>query len=114
MVMICQCRAINEKTLQQAFEKAREEKGGGDVAVKDTRQDLGNFKCGGCRPMFEQSAQQFNETGKVEVLKLPIRKAATAGLCSVAAKTDYTIPKDAPPDLTRSPIEGAEGSLAQG
>lgn len=110
--MICQCRAINEKTLQQAFEKAREEKGGGNVTVKDTRQDLGNFKCGGCRPMFEQSAQQFNETGKVDVLKLPIRKAEPSGLCSVAAKTDYTFPKGAPPDFSRSPIEGVERSYA--
>jgi len=112
MVMICQCRGINEKSLQEAFEKAREAKSGGDVSVKDTIPDLGNYKCGGCRGTFEQSAQQFNEAGKVEVLKLPTKRAGVSGLCSVAAKTDYTFPKGAPPDFSRSPIEGVERTFA--
>ena len=111
MVMICQCRGINEKSLQEVFEKARDAKGGRDVTVIDTQPDLGDFKCGGCRPMFEQSAQQFNETGKVEILKQKMIRKKPPGICSVAAKTDYSTLKDTPPDLTRSPIEGTEGNL---
>ena len=104
MVMICHCRQINDEALQTAFINARDAKSGGEVVLADIEPQIGDFKCGGCRRIFERAAHQFNKTGEINLFKRV--KARERGLCATAASRDYAVRNGEPPDLSRSPIEG--------
>jgi hypothetical protein len=111
MTILCHCREISDTDLKEAFETFRDITYGGKIEnFEDLQPLLGDYNCGGCSRIFDRAAQQFNETGEINLFKRSRRareeKAKNqSGLCSYAAERKY----DAMgiPDLSGSPIETA-------
>lgn len=105
MVMICQCRKIDDTALTQAFETLRAMKYGGDIEdASELTPLLGDFDCGGCRRIFARAAENFNESGQIRIFRIPpTRNNGIEGLCSTAASRDY--PAQGIPNLRMPAID---------
>lgn len=105
MTILCHCRAISDKDLTEAFEKAREDAGARNLGLDDLTPHLGDFECGGCSRIFERAAQQFNDTGKIDLFKRSKAKSENeGGLCGHARNNKYK--SDGVPDLLSPAIDG--------
>lgn len=115
MVMICQCRKINDDTLTQAFQTLKEISYGGDIQrVSDLEPLLGDYDCGGCSRIFERAVEHFNQTGDIGIFKRAREKEKAlvdSGLCSTAVNRDYSATSGIP-DLLKSAI-AADHELAR-
>lgn len=107
MTILCHCRAISDKDLTQAFEKVREDEPERALNLEDLTPHLGDFKCGGCKRIFERAAQQFNDTGEINLFRRS--KGANKsdnenGLCTHARNNKYG--SNGVPDLLSPAIDG--------